>query len=110
MLRRLSIVPLRIAARGTPVVNIRPYSIDAFTGPAFVPFPVVLRKATVGLRSMVENSMDALSQGILFIKRTFQPSLLRRKRKHGFLARKATKDGIKVLNRRRLKKRKSLCA
>jgi hypothetical protein len=28
-----------------------------------------------------------LSHAILFLKRTFQPSLIRKKRKHGFLAR-----------------------
>lgn len=51
-----------------------------------------------------------LNEGILFVKRTFQPSLLRRKRKHGFLARAATRHGRDILNRRRAKGRKSLCA
>lgn len=39
------------------------------------------------------------------IKRTFQPSLIRRKRKWGFLVRIRDKDGRKVINRRRQKKR-----
>ena len=47
---------------------------------------------------------------ILLIKRTFQPSLLRRKRKHGFLSRAKTRNGNKILVRRRLKKRRHLCA
>lgn len=50
-----------------------------------------------------------LSEAILFIKRTFQPSLIRRKRKHGFLKRIATKDGRAILNHRRAQGRKSLC-
>merc|ERR1719491_1526645 len=45
---------------------------------------------------------------IYLIKRTFQPSLIRRKRKHGFLWRKTTVGGRRVLKRRTLKKRKRL--
>ena len=75
-----------------------------------IPMNLITSSISQSYLNKTSNLLESFLDSLWNIKRTFQPSLLRRKRKHGFLARQQTKSGRHVLNHRRFKKRRSLCA
>lgn len=81
-----------------PVVHERP----ALPSPAELRFPC--QDAASMIDSLLENSVSIIqptvggpSAPVLAIKRTYQPSVIRKKRQHGFLTRLRTREGRKIL-------------
>lgn len=106
------IVAARAIPRLSPTICVasRNYSSQQVVqGPIFNIPGAIVDGVSIIVRGASSIVQDILS-GLMNIKRTFQPSILKRKRTHGFLARVRSRTGRKILNARRAKGRKELCA
>lgn len=90
------------AARGAPTGSRAPhYSVL---------HPLTLCCARAPVVAVVGDAPPSTDESMLLIKREWQPSVRRRKRKHGFLSKIRTPNGRSTLARRKRKGRKHLAS
>ena len=102
--RPLSLAPLFAAAARHLLVALPQAPARAISAvPVAAPAPAALwRRACAGAE-------EALGAAVWLVARTYRPSVVRKKRTHGFLHRNASTSGRRVLARRRRLGRKTLC-